>query len=85
MSSSSRLRCEAWPANFPIPHEVELELQRAHKKLNDETSLNVESKPKVKSEILMSLAAEIIKYKAYPKGEEYEEVVKALITKHPCL
>lgn len=68
MSSSSKLRCEAWPANFPIPtfpHEVELELQRAHEQfMNDGTSLNVESKPKVKSEILKSLAAEIIKYKA---------------------
>lgn len=89
MSSSSKLRCKVWPANFPIPtfpHEVELELQRAHEQfLNDGTSLNVDSKPKVRSEILKSLAAEIIKYKAYPKSEEFEELAKALITKHPCL
>lgn len=89
LSLSSKLRSETWPTNFPIPtfpYEVELELQKAHEDfLNDGTSLNIDSKPKLKSEILKSLAAEIVKYKVYPKSEEYEEVAKALIMKHPCL
>ncbi len=88
-SSCTKLRSETWPTNFPIPkfpYEVELELQKAHEEfLNDGTSLNIDSKPKLKSEILKSLAAEVVKYKVYPRIEEYEEVAKALITKHPCL
>lgn len=31
------------------------------------------------------MAAEIVKYKMYPRNEEFDEVLKALITKHPCL
>ncbi|XP_053346752.1 sterile alpha motif domain-containing protein 3-like [Clarias gariepinus] len=89
MSSSAKLRSETWPINFPIPafpYEVELELQKANEEfLNAGTSLNIDSKPKLKSEILKSLAAEIVKYKVYPRCEEYEEVAKALIKKHPSL
>ncbi|CAM4276629.1 unnamed protein product [Leuciscus chuanchicus] len=89
LSSSTTLRSETWPTNFPIPkfpYEVELELQKAHEEfLNDGTLLNIDLKPKLKSEILKSLAAEVVKYKVYPRIEEYEEVAKALITKHPYL
>lgn len=89
MSSSTMLRSETWPTNFPIPqfpYEVELELQRAHEEfLQNGTSLKIESKPKLKTEILKSLAAEILKYKVYPRSGEYEDVAKTLIAKYPCL
>ncbi|XP_075336575.1 uncharacterized protein LOC142397106 isoform X1 [Odontesthes bonariensis] len=41
--------------------------------------------PKVRSDILEGLAEEIIKYTAYPRDEQLEEVAKALTQLHPCL
>lgn len=41
--------------------------------------------PKVRSDILKGLAEEIIKYTAYPRDEQLEEVAKALTQSHPCL
>ena len=41
--------------------------------------------PKTRSDILEGLAEEIMKYTAYPKDEQLEEVAKALIQSHPCL
>lgn len=41
--------------------------------------------PKVRSDILEGLAEEIIKYTAYPRDEQLEEVAKALTESHPCL
>ncbi|MED6253456.1 hypothetical protein ATANTOWER_030020 [Ataeniobius toweri] len=41
--------------------------------------------PKTRSNILEGLAEEIMKYTAYPKDEQLEDVTKALIQPHPCL
>lgn len=40
---------------------------------------------KLKSDILESLAEQIIKFKAYPSNLEIESVAEALIKAHPCL
>lgn len=86
-SSTSSLRSQAWPASFPIPkftYGVELQLLKANQEfLNNGTLLN--TSPKLKSDILETLASEIIRYKAYPSSAEFDDVAEALIKKHPCL
>ena len=40
---------------------------------------------KVQYDILEGLAEEMIKYKAYPRDDQFEEVAEALVKTHPCL
>ena len=86
-SSSSSLRCEPWPDVFPVPkfvYDVELQLQRANTDFQNNGILFSPS-PRMKSDILESLASQIIKYKAYPCNAEFDAVAEALVKKHPCL
>ncbi|XP_055003879.1 uncharacterized protein LOC129407275 isoform X3 [Boleophthalmus pectinirostris] len=41
--------------------------------------------PKLKSDIMQSLASEILRYKPYPSDLEFDDVCKALIGKYPFL
>lgn len=85
--SSPETRSCSWPKHFVVPRFsscAEIMLQagnnefKAHGKFLSPT-------PKVRSDILEGLAEEIIKYTAYPKDEQLEEVAKALTQSHPCL
>ena len=76
-----------WPTEFQIPkfsHDVEMQLRSANQ---DFVSNGVLLTPghELKSDILESLAQEIIKFKAYPSNLEIESVAQALIKAHPCL
>ncbi|KAE8290016.1 hypothetical protein D5F01_LYC11731 [Larimichthys crocea] len=86
-SSGPSLRSQPWPQTFPIPqfsYEVEVQLERANcTHLSSGTLLSPSAK--LKSDILDSLASEIIKYKVYPSSAEFDTVAEALIRKHPCL
>ncbi|KAF7640946.1 hypothetical protein LDENG_00003750, partial [Lucifuga dentata] len=86
-SESPSLRSQPWPQTFPIPqfsYEVQLQLEKANRDFeNSGILLNPHSK--LKSDILESLASEIVKYKVYPSSLEFDDVAQALITKHPCL
>ncbi|TKS65552.1 hypothetical protein D9C73_028014 [Collichthys lucidus] len=86
-SSGPSLRSQPWPQTFPIPqfsYEVEVQLERANRTyLSSGTLLSPSAK--LKSDILDSLASEIIKYKVYPSSAEFDTVAEALIRKHPCL
>lgn len=85
--SSPETRCSSWPDLFVIPrfsYCAEMMLQTGKNEFNARgTSLSPTRK--VRSDILESLAEEIIKYTVYPKDEQLEEVVKALVQSHPCL
>lgn len=86
-TSSSSLRCEPWPDFFPVPefvYDVELQLKRANGDFESNRTLFSPS-PRMKSDILESLASQIIKYKAYPSSSEFDAVAEALVKKHPCL
>ncbi|XP_051804189.1 uncharacterized protein LOC127534019 isoform X2 [Acanthochromis polyacanthus] len=86
-SSSSFLRCEPWPDNFPVPeftYNVELQLQRGNADFQNNGTL-LSPSPKLKSDILESLAPQIITFKVYPSSAEFDDVAKALVKKHPCL
>ena len=85
-SSSSSLRCELWPDVFPVPefvYDVELQLQHANSDFQKDGTLFTPS-PRMKSDILESLASQIMKYKAYPSDAEFDAVAEALVKKHPC-
>ena len=81
------MRSQAWPASFLIPqfsYEVELQLGKANQEYwKNGTFLN--PSPKLKSDILESLASEIIKHKAYTTSAQFDNVAEALIKKHACL
>uniref|UniRef100_A0A8C1PIQ2 Uncharacterized protein n=1 Tax=Cyprinus carpio TaxID=7962 RepID=A0A8C1PIQ2_CYPCA len=76
-----------WPTEFKIPtfpYDVEMQLQSANQAfMSSRVFLNPSHK--LKSDILESLAAQIIRFKAYPSNLEIESVAEALIKAHPCL
>lgn len=86
-SSSSNLRIDPWPTNFRLPifsYATDLQLKKA----NDEfvkTGALFSPPPKLKSDIMQSLASEILRYKPYPSDSEFDDVCKALITTYPFL
>ncbi|XP_029970153.1 uncharacterized protein LOC115404937 [Salarias fasciatus] len=87
LSSDSESSRSHWPKEFQIPkfsYDVEMQLRSANQ---DFVSSGVLLTPghKLKSDILESLAQEIIKFKAYPSNLEIESVAEALIKAHPCL
>lgn len=87
LSSSDTLILSSDSMNLQIPkfsYDVEMQLQSANQ---DFVSNGVLLTPghKLKSDILDSLAQEIIKFKAYPSNMEIESVAEALIKAHPCL
>ncbi|XP_061905620.1 uncharacterized protein LOC133651640 isoform X1 [Entelurus aequoreus] len=87
LSSDSESSRSHWPTEFQIPkfsYDVEMQLRSANL---DFVSNGVLLTPghKLKSDILESLAQEIIKFKAYPSNLEIESVAEALIKAHPCL
>lgn len=85
--SSPESRSCTWPMVFVVPrfsYCAEIQLQNG----NDEFHANgtlLSLTPKLRSDILEGLAEEIIKYSAYPKGDQFEKVAEALIPTHPCL
>lgn len=85
--SSPETRSCSWPKPFVVPRFsscTEIMLQTG----NDEFKAHrafLSPSPKVRSDILEGLAEEIIKYTAYPRDEQLEEVAKALTESHPCL
>lgn len=85
--SSPETRSCSWPEAFVVPrfsYCAEMMLQTGNYEFNaNGTFLSLT--PKVRSDILEGLAEEIIKYTAYPKDEQFEEVAKALTQSHPCL
>ncbi|KAJ8347978.1 hypothetical protein SKAU_G00265670 [Synaphobranchus kaupii] len=85
--SSPETRSCSWPEPFVVPHFsycAEMMLQTGNDEFNAQGNL-LSLTPKVRSDILEGLAEEIIKYTAYPKDEQFEQVAKALIQSHPCL
>ncbi|KAL3045387.1 hypothetical protein OYC64_013623 [Pagothenia borchgrevinki] len=86
-SSTSSLRSEPWPNAFPVPefvYDVEIQLQRANSDFQSNGTL-FNPNPRMKSDILETLASQIVKYKAYPSSAEFDSVAEALVKKHPCL
>ncbi|XP_041860332.1 uncharacterized protein LOC121651929 [Melanotaenia boesemani] len=86
-SSDSESTRSQWPTEFPIPKfpfDVEMQLNTANQ---DFKSNGVLLNPghKLKSDILESLAEQIMKFKAYPSNSEMQSVAEALIKEHPCL
>ncbi|KAJ0032101.1 hypothetical protein NQD34_002182 [Periophthalmus magnuspinnatus] len=85
--SSSSLRIDPWPSTFTLPtfsYTVDLQLKKA----NDEflkTGALFTPPPKLKSDIMQSLASEILRYKPYPSDIEFDDVCKALIGTYPFL
>ncbi len=76
-----------WPKEFKIPtfpYDVEMQLQSANQAFMSSRVL-LNPSHKLKSDILESLAEQIIKFKAYPSNLEIESVAEALIKAHPCL
>lgn len=72
---------------FQIPqfsYEVQFQLEQGNQALlNNGTLLHPSTK--LKSDILQSLASEMVKYKIYSSSAEFDNVAEALITKYPCL
>ncbi|XP_043114478.1 uncharacterized protein LOC122358691 [Puntigrus tetrazona] len=76
-----------WPTEFQIPkfpYDVEIQLGSANQAFMSSGVL-LNPSHKLKSDILESLAEQIIKFKAYPSNLEIESVAEALIKAHPCL
>ncbi|XP_053287857.1 uncharacterized protein LOC128448968 isoform X3 [Pleuronectes platessa] len=86
-SPDSQTARSQWPTTFQIPkfpYDVEIQLEGANQAfLSDGVFFNPGYK--LKSDILESLAEQIIKFKAYPSNLEIEDVAEALIKAHPCL
>ncbi|XP_051519995.1 uncharacterized protein LOC127421196 isoform X1 [Myxocyprinus asiaticus] len=85
-TSSSSLRSHPWPAQFEVPcfaFDTELILKAGNEAYMKDGSLL--SNPSVKSDILEKLAESIFEYTAYPSSAQREQVVEALVQKHPCL
>lgn len=82
-STSSR---SAWPVSFHVPqfsYDSEFKLQRGNAAHKENGTLLIPD-PKLRSNILEVLVQEIVKYKLYCTGQEFNMVAKALISKHPC-
>lgn len=76
----------SWPETFVVPR-FSYCAQVLLQKRNDDFIANgsfLSLLPKVRTDILECLAEEIIKYAAYPRDEQYEEVAQTLVQKHPC-
>lgn len=87
LSSDSETARSHWPTEFQIPnfsYDVEMQLRSANQAFISNGVL-LSPGHKLKSDILESLAQEIIKFKAYPSNLEIESVAEALIKAHPCL
>ncbi|XP_062853252.1 sterile alpha motif domain-containing protein 3-like [Trichomycterus rosablanca] len=85
--SSPETRSCSWPKVFVVPrfsYCAEMILHSGNNEFNAHGTL-LSPTPKTRSDILEGLAEEIMKYTAYPKDEQLEEVAKALIQSHPCL
>ncbi|XP_051948707.1 uncharacterized protein LOC127619765 [Xyrauchen texanus] len=85
-TSSSSLRSHPWPTQFEIPsfaYDTELILKAGNEAYTKDGSFLIN--PSVKSDILEKLAESIFEYTAYPSSAQREQVVEALIQKHPCL
>lgn len=85
--SSPETRSCPWPKRFVVPrfsYCAKMMLHTGNNEFNAHGTL-LSPKPKKRSDILEGLAEEIMKYTAYPKDEQLEEVAKALIQSHPCL
>ncbi|XP_059930126.1 uncharacterized protein LOC132473862 [Gadus macrocephalus] len=85
--SSPDTRSCPWPRPFVVPRFsscAEIMLQKGNDEFKAQGTVLCPT-PKVRSDILEGLAEEIIKYTAYPRDEQLEEVAKALIQSHPCL
>ncbi|XP_065107472.1 sterile alpha motif domain-containing protein 3-like [Paramisgurnus dabryanus] len=81
------VRNKVWPQSFPIPQfsfDAEMQLQKAQLAYQTDGTL-LSPNTKLKSDILDALAAEIIKYKAYPSTADLDDVASALVQKFPCL
>ncbi|KAL6459427.1 hypothetical protein MHYP_G00329120 [Metynnis hypsauchen] len=84
---SPETRSCSWPKVFVVPrfsYCAEMILHSGNNEFNAHGTL-LSPTPKTRSDILQGLAEEIMKYTAYPKDEQLEEVAKALIQSHPCL
>lgn len=85
--SSPESRSCSWPKVFVVPrfsYCAEMMLHTANNEFSAHGTLLCPTH-KTRSDILEGLAEEIMKYTAYPKDEQLEEVAKALIQSHPCL
>ena len=85
--SSPETRSCPWPRPFVVPRFsscAEIMLQKGNDEFKAQGTVLCPT-AKVRSDILEGLAEEIIKYTAYPRDEQLEEVAKALIQSHPCL
>ncbi|XP_029992693.1 uncharacterized protein LOC115421082 [Sphaeramia orbicularis] len=85
--SSPETRSCSWPKLFVVPrfsYCAEMMLHTGNNEFSANGTL-LSPTPKTRSDILEGLAEEIMKYTAYPKDEQLEEVPKALIQSHPCL
>lgn len=83
--SCPEFRFCSWPKTFVVPH-FSYCAQMMFQKRNDDFNANgslLSLLPKVRTEILECLAEEIIKYAAFPRDEQYEEVAQALVQRHP--
>lgn len=87
-SSASSLRCQGWPCSFCIPlfsYNVEMQLSKTNLEFLAEGK-RLNPSIKVRSDILQTLASEIMKHKTgYPTGAQLHDVAEAVIIKHPCL
>ncbi|KAK7898452.1 hypothetical protein WMY93_019305 [Mugilogobius chulae] len=85
--STSSLRAEPWPAVFPLPtfnYAVDLQLKKANEEFLKSGALFTPP-PKMRSDIMQSLASEILRYKPYPSDLEFDDVCKALVGTYPFL
>ncbi|CAL8358741.1 unnamed protein product [Merluccius merluccius] len=85
--SAPETRSCSWPQTFVVPRFsscAEIMLQTGNNEFKAHGTRLCPT-PKVRSDILEGLAEEIIKYTAYPRDEQLEEVAKALTQSHPCL
>ncbi|MEQ2186914.1 hypothetical protein GOODEAATRI_033740 [Goodea atripinnis] len=83
-STSSR---SLWPDTFIVPrfsYDAELKLEKAHEALRKNGTLLIPD-PKLKSDVLQGLIQEVVKHKVYLTDQEFDQVAKALIMRHPCL
>lgn len=90
MSSGSFELCSKnqWPKLFEIPEfsvNVNHRLQQGDLLYARNGSYHLDVSKDMKHEILQKLADCIYSFKAYPTDEDFTEVAKALINKHPCL
>lgn len=72
---------------FHVPwfsYDTELQLDRANTAFK-ETGTLLNPDTKLKSAILYGLSEATVQYKVYLSDREFEDVVEALVSTHPCL